>query len=193
MSGGPEADQRGRIVRPSGRRPAVVGIAVAAVVLTVAGCSHGLPLGPAPIPAPVPRHLATAIVLQIVRSQPSSPAGSCPAGSAKLPDPADNFPGSDQCYRKTGTPLTITSAAVVQGQTGPASYGLRIMLPAAQAAALRATTRQAYQSRDQIAVIIAGKTWSAPYVTAPFGGGFAVPAQSANQARRLLRTLIPST
>jgi hypothetical protein len=186
--------QRGRIVRRSGRCPAGAGIALAALVLTVAGCSQALPLGPAPA---AQHHLATEIVLQIVRGQPPSSAGSCAAGSAKLPQAAAEFPGSGQCYRKTGRPLTITSGAVTYFQQPamnqqPANYGLVITVPAADRAALLAITTQAYHSRDPLAIIVAGKTWGVPNVAGPFTGRFEIPAQSANQALQLQRTLVPS-
>jgi hypothetical protein len=132
-----------------------------------------------------------------VLAQPSSPAGSCPAGSARLPPAAEEFPGSGQCYRRLGKPLTITSAAVrylQQPATNqlPANYGLGIRVPAADRAALTAITTKAYQSRDPLAIIVAGKTWGAPNVVGPFTGQFEIPAKSANQALQLQRTLIPS-
>jgi hypothetical protein len=181
-------------VRRSVRRPAGAGIALAAISLTVAACSQALPLGQAPA---TQHHLTSAIVLQIVVSQPSSPAGSCPAGTAKLPPAAEQFPGSGQCYRRLGKPLTITSAAVRYLQEPaanqqPANYGLAITVPAPDRAALTAITTKAYHSRDPIATIVAGKTWSVPNVAGPFTGGFEIPAQSADQALQLQRTLIPS-
>jgi len=132
-----------------------------------------------------------------VLSQPSSAAGSCPAGSAKLPPAAEEFPGSGQCYRRIGKPLTITSAAVTYlRQPGanqqPASYGLAITVPAADRQALMAITTTADHSRDPLAIIAAGKTWGIPNVDAPFTGQFEIPAQNANQALQLQRTLIPS-
>jgi hypothetical protein len=184
----------GCLVRRSGRRPAGAGIALATVALTVAGCSQALPLGP----APATQHLlASAIALQIVLSQPSSPAGSCPAGSARLPRATQDFPGSGQCYRRLGKPLTITSAAVTYVQQPaanqqPANYGLMITVPAADRAALIAITTKAYHSRDPVAIIAAGKTWGIPHVAGPFTGRFEIPAQSAKQALQLQRTLIPS-
>ncbi len=121
------------------------------------------------------------IVLQIVVSQPLSAAGSCPAGSATLPPAAEEFPGSGQCYRRQ-------PAANQQ----PANYGLGITVPAADRTALTAITTKAYRSRDSIATIVAGKTWSVANVPGPFTGQFEIPAQSANQALQLQRTLIPS-
>ncbi len=136
-------------------------------------------------------------MLQIVVSQPSSPAGSCPAGSARLPRVAEEFPGSGQCYRPLGKPLAITSAAVRYLQQPaanqqPANYGLAITVPAADRTALTAITIKAYRSRDSIATIVAGKTWSVAYVEAPFTGRFEIPAQGADQALQLQRALIPS-
>jgi hypothetical protein len=129
----------------------------------VAGCSQALPIGPAPA---TQHHLASAVVLQIVLSRPSSPAGGCSAGSARLPRAAEDFPGSGQCYRRIGRPLTITSAAVAYVQQPaanqqPASYGLAITVPAA------------------------GKTWGVPNVGGPFTGRFEIPAQNAKQALQL--------
>jgi hypothetical protein len=176
------------IARRSGSRPAGVGIAVAAVSLIVAGCSQALPLGPAPA---AQHHLASAIVLQIVTAQAAPQTGNCPAGSAKLPPAAQEFPGSGQCYRRLGEPLTITSAAVRYLQQ-PANYGLAIIVPAKERAALTAITTTAYRDRDQLATTVADKTWSVANVESPFTGQFEIPAQSANQALQLQRTLIPS-
>lgn len=183
------------MVRRSGRSLAGAGIALAVVALTVAGCSHALPLGQAPDGR---HHLNSAIVLQIVVSQPSSAAGSCPSGSARLPKAAWQFPGSGQCYRRLGKPLTITSAAVRYLQQPaanqqPANYGLGISVPAADRAAVMAITTRAYHSRDELATIVAGKTWGVANVEGPFTGQFEIPARNANQALQLQRTLIPST
>ena len=181
-------------MRRSGRSPAGAGIALATITLAIAGCSHALPLGPAPA---AQHHLASAIVLQIVLSQPSSPAGRCPAGAARLPRAARAFPGSGQCYRRIGKPLTVTSAAVTYLQQPaanqqPANYGLAITVPAADRAALMAITTKAYHSHDPVAIITAGKTWGIPNVAVPFTDRFEIPAQSAKQALQLQRTLTPS-
>ena len=186
--------QGGSTVRRSGKRPASAGMALAAVALTVAGCSHALPLGTAPAGQ---HHLSSAIVLQIVLSQPSTPAGSCPAGSARLPKAAEQIPGSGQCYRRLGKPLTITSAAVAyhpQPATNqqPANYGLGITVAAADKAALMAITTKAYHSHDLIAIMAAGKTWGISNVLSPITGRLEIPAQNAKQALQLQRTLIPS-
>lgn len=101
------------------QRPAVASVgagialslaALAALALTCAGCSHILPLGPAPA---APRHLGSAVTLQLVLIQPPSPAGGCPAGFAAFSAPFADYPQvPDACYRKTGKPVTITTAAV---------------------------------------------------------------------------------
>ena len=181
-------------MRRSGKRLASAGTALAAVALTMAGCSHALPVGPTPARQ---HHLNSAIVLQIVLSQPSTPAGSCTTGSARLPKAAEQFPGSGQCYRRIGKPLTITSAAVTYLQQPaatqqPANYGLAITVPAADNAALMAITTKAYHSHDPLAIIAAGQTWGVPNVAGPFTGRFEVPAQNAKQALQLQHTLIPS-
>jgi preprotein translocase subunit SecD len=167
-------------------------------VLTGAGCSQALPLGPAPA---AQHHLATAIVLQTVRSQPSL-AGTCPAGYTTLPGPGADNPnapdGPTGCYRKTGTPVTITSAAVTYfrqpaSNQQPANYGVSITVPAAGRAALPAITTKAHHSGDSLATIVGGKTWSIAGIGGPFTSGqFEIPADSAKQALQLMRMLIPS-
>lgn len=186
--------QGGAAVRRSGKRLASAGVALVAAALTAAGCSQALPLGPTQA---AQRHLASAIVLQIVLSQPSTSAGNCPAGSARLPRAAQEFPGGARCYSRIGKPLTITSAAVTYLQQPaanqqPANYGLAITVPAADKAALTAITTRAYHSHDPIAIIAAGQTWGIPNVVGPFTDRFEIPAQNAKQALQLQRTLIPS-
>jgi hypothetical protein len=192
----PAMTRRGeRIARGPGRRPAGAGIAVAALALTCAGCSHILPLGPAP---PAPRHLASAVTLQLVLSQPPSPAGGCPAGYTTLSAPFTDYPEvPDACYHDLGQPVTVTSAAVTMayqpaaGQQ-PALYGLNLTLSADQAAALTAITTKAFDTRNQMAVSIAGKTWGVFMTAEPFTNGqFGILVQSENQALQLQRILIP--
>src|SRR5262252_10170830 len=124
---------------PFHRRPrqssVLASVIAAGLMLTVASCSHITPIGPAAT-SPQPRHLRSPFVLEAVRIQPSSPAGGCPAGSVSLSG------GPGQCYRKLGTPVTITSAAVSShlptpppGQKTP-QYGFVITVPADDQAAL---------------------------------------------------------
>ena len=117
-------------------------LAAAGLVLGVAGCSHITPLGPDPAPVSLPpaRDLGSPITMQVMRSQPPTVTGRCPAGSVALfgsepnvlrtavaaPLPAQPVQGSTPtptatpaappagvaCYLPVGTPVTITSAAV---------------------------------------------------------------------------------
>jgi hypothetical protein len=175
---------------PLQRRSSVLASVLAAgLMLTVASCtSHLTPLGPTP---PQPRHLGAPIILQVMRSQPATAAGRCPAGYAAL-----SAPGSaGTCYRKLGTPVTITSAAVssVSSHGQPASYGFIVAVPTANVAAVTAVIKQAYDSRGALAVNIDGKTWSAPKVLQPFSGRqFQVGLPSRTQALQLYRILVPS-
>ena len=74
----------------------------------------------------------------------------------------------------------------------PALYGLNFTLPAAEAAALTAITTTAFDSRDQLAISTAAKTWGVTLTAAPFTNGqFGILVQSENQAFQLQRILIP--
>jgi hypothetical protein len=187
--------RRGRIARGPGRRPAGAGLAVAALALACAGCSQILPLGPAP---PAPRHLASAVILQLVLSQPRAPAGPCPVGYTTLSTPFTDYPEvPDACYRNLGKPVTFTTAAVTMAyqpatSQQPALYGLNFTLSAAGAAALTAITTKAFDTRDQMAVSTAGKTWGVFMTAGPFTNGqFGILVQSENQALQLQHILIP--
>jgi hypothetical protein len=116
-------------------------LATAGLVLTAAGCSHLTPLGPDPAPVNLPpaRHLGSPIIVQVLRSQPPTATGQCPAGSVDLFGLQPNVaraavvhsrpvqgstatpapiatpttpPVGVACYRPVGTPVTITSGAV---------------------------------------------------------------------------------
>jgi hypothetical protein len=191
-------------VRRIGWRPAGAGVALAVLALIVAGCSQVLPLGPAPVSS----HLATAIALQPVLSQPRKPAGGCapgytalsgsdfPLAAAPVAAPANAAPGL--CYRKTGQPATFTSAAVslYQQPAGPhgqpAVYLLRIALPAGEGPPLTAISTKAFDSRDQLATIVAGKIWNISEVVQPFiNGQFEIALPTKSQALQLQRILLP--
>ena len=121
------------------RPPSVLAsvLGAAGFVLAVAGCTgHITPLGPdAAATMPPPRHLGSPIIVQVMRSQPPTAAGGCPAGWVAESPPGGPVlraagpvhsrrvrPGSTPtppappapmpCYRPAGTPVTITSAAV---------------------------------------------------------------------------------
>jgi hypothetical protein len=195
--------------------PVLAGVlAAAGLVLAVASCTgHITPLGPDQAAAmPQPHHLRSPIIMQDMRTQGlagrvGQPVG-CPAGWVML---------SGQCYRKTGTPVTITSAAVSpvfsfrpptppgQQQAAPVQYGFSITVPAADVPALAAVlpmapgapgppTARAVTSATPIpAISVAGRTWILLGYSAPSAGrGFEVTLPSRNQALQLHRILVPS-
>jgi hypothetical protein len=199
------------------RPPSVLAsvLAAAGIVLAVAGCSHIAPLGPdAAANLPQPHHLRSPFVLEAMRVQPPTPAGGCQAGYTALPgaNPVavagrphrahlDGALVVSQCYRKTGTPVTITSAAVSPvslqkpppGQKAPNQYDFVITLPAADVPALTAVTTTAYHARGALAISVAGKTWALPMVAGPFiGPQLQIPMPSRNQALQLQRSLASS-
>jgi len=68
-------------------------LAAAALILTAAGCSHILPLGPdAAATMPPPRHLGSPIIVQVMRVQPPTATGGCPAGWSAVSLPAGGGP-----------------------------------------------------------------------------------------------------
>jgi hypothetical protein len=71
-------------------------LAAASLVLAVGGCSSIAPLGqdPPPVNLPSARDLGSPISMQIMRSQPPSPTGKCPAGSIALFGSEPNVPRS---------------------------------------------------------------------------------------------------
>ena len=196
---------------PIRRPPRVLAsvLAAAGIAVAIASCSHLAPLGP-DASLPQPHHLRSPFVLEAMRVQPPTPAGGCPAGYTALPGNNPTIPGPasssgiTQCYRKTGTPVTITSAAVSPvspvsapkpppGQKAPVQYGFVITLPAADIPALTAVTTTAYHARGALAISIAGKTWALPPVGGPFRGPqFQIPMPSRNQALQIQRMLAPS-
>ena len=188
------------------RRPAIAAATLAAgLMLTIAGCAgHLTPLGPyqSPAPMPLPRHLGSPLIVQVMRSQPVPPAGTCPAGWATAPAP----PGGAllPCFHPAGTPVTITSASVspVAQQpppppghpAGPTQYGFKVGVPSADVAAVTAAIRQAYNSRDALGISAAGRIWQAPQVAGPFAGQqLYIALPSMNLARQLYRILVPAS
>jgi hypothetical protein len=192
-------------------------LAAAGVVLAVASCTgHITPLGPDQAATmPQPHHLRSPLILQDMRTQALiPPPGGCPAGWVTL----SGGPGQPgQCYRKTGTPVTITSAAVSpvfsfrpptppgQQQAPPVQYGFSITVPAADVPALAAVlptapgppgppTASAVTSATPIPTIsVAGRTWILLGYGAPSASGeFDVTLPSRNQALQLQRMLAAS-
>ena len=176
-------------------RPSSILASVLAVglMLTVASCSHITPIGPGAT-MPQPRHLRSPFVLEAVRVQPSSPGGGCPAGSVSLSG------GPGQCYRKLGTPVTITSAAVSSHLPTPppgqktSQYGFIITVPAAKQAALTAVTTTAANAHGYLSISVAGRTWLLPRVVRPFTSPhFEVTFPNRNQVLQLQRMLAASS
>jgi hypothetical protein len=175
-------------------------LAGAGIVLAVASCSHLAPIGPdTSATMPPTRHLGSPIILQVMRTQPATAAGKCPAGYVAL-----SAPGSaGTCYHNIGTPVTITSAAISPvfmnrptpppGQAaGPAQCGFSITMPAADVAVVTALVKQAYDARGAVALSVGGKTWEAPQVDQPFPGQrLEISLPSKNQALRVYRMLVP--
>jgi hypothetical protein len=195
-------------------------LAAAGIVLAVASCTgHITPLGPGAT-TPHPHHLRSPLILEDMRTQGlagrvGQPVG-CPAGWVTL----SGRPGQPgQCYRKTGAPVTITSAAVSSvfsfrpppppgQQAEPVQYGFSITVPAADVPALTAVlptapgppgppgppTASAVTSATAIPTIsVAGRTWILLGYSTPFAGRqFDVTLPSRNQALQLQRMLAAS-
>ena len=70
-------------------------LAAAGIVLAVAGCAGQItPLGPNPAPVAMPpaRHLGSPIIVQVMRLQPATAAGRCPAEWIAVSLPAGGGP-----------------------------------------------------------------------------------------------------
>ena len=190
-------------------------LAAAGIALAIASCSHITPLGPDPAATMrQPHHLPSPLILQDMRTQGQvSPPGGCAAGWVTL----SGEPGQPgQCYRKTGTPVTITSAAVSPvvsfrpppppgQQAPPVQYGFSITVPAADVPALAAVlptgsgppgppSASAVSSATPIPTVsVAGRTWVLLGYAAPSAGGqFDVMLPSRNQALQLYHLLVPA-
>jgi hypothetical protein len=169
-------------------------LAAAGIAVAVASCGQITPLGPASAPTvSAPRHLASPIILQVMRSKPDTLQGKCPAGYVAL-----SAPGSaGTCYRSVGTPVTITSAGLSPvarqpSARGPAIYGFWVA-PNRDVAAVTALIARAYRSKDALGIIVAGKVWAAPQVAAPFSAQqMPIGLLSKSQAEQLYRLLVPS-
>lgn len=176
------------------RLPVLVSVLAAGLMLAAVSCtSHVTPLGP-DVSTPQPRHLGAPIILQVMRSHQPEAAGGCPAGwvAAMKPPGAAPMP----CYRPIGTPVTITSAAVWPVRPTPrsaASYGMTVVVPAADVSAVTAIIKHAYTTRDALGISVGGKLWEAPQVEQAFPGQqLQIAPFSENQALRLYRMLVPS-
>jgi hypothetical protein len=95
----------------------LTGALTAGLVLAIAGCSNIAPLGPDPAPSfPPARTLGSPISMQIMRSQPPTPAGTCPARSVDLVGLQPNVPrasvsSSRRSLIGTGSPAVPTATS----------------------------------------------------------------------------------
>jgi len=190
------------VQRPSSPGSILACVLAAGIVLSAAGCGHITPLGPdtgppAAPPHPVarpgpvlhpPQHLRSPFVLQAARIVPPTRAGGCPAGSTAL----SRAPGV--CYRKLGTPVTVTSASVSAVTTFPPAgrYGFVIALPAADLPAQKAITTTAADTHAGLDISAAGDTWLLPQVQRPFTGPLEIILPHRSQVLLLHRLLDPS-
>jgi hypothetical protein len=187
---------------------AAASVLAAGFMLTAASCSHLTPLGPDPAASmPQPHPLRSPFTLQDMSTQQLTPAGGCPAGSVTL----SGSPG--QCYRKTGTPLTITSAAFSAvssyqpppppgQQAVPVQYGFWITLPAADVPALTAVTGTASgpqgpptasAATSALTISVGGRTWVLlGFATRFTGREFEALLPTRDQALQLQRVLAPA-
>jgi hypothetical protein len=135
-----------------------------------------------------PQQLRSPFVLQAALIVPPTRAGGCPAGSTAL----SRVPGV--CYRKLGTPLTVTSASISALTTLPqvGRYGFLIQLPAADLPAQKAITTTATDTHAGLAISAAGETWLFPRVQRPFTGPLQIILPHRNQLLLLHRLLAPS-
>jgi hypothetical protein len=185
---------------PRRSRVLASGLAAAGILFAVASCDVA-PVGPTGNQTPTPRQAASGpplqivqlgspIILQVMRSQPAPASGRCAAGYVAL-----SAPGSaGTCYRKLGTPVTVSSGSIsaVLAQGHPASYGF--MVAPADVVAVTAAIKQAYDVRGALAVIVAGQTWQAPQVLQPFSGQqLQIFFPSKTEALQLHRILAPAS
>jgi hypothetical protein len=165
--------------RPPCPRSVLAGaLAAAGLVLAVAGCSNVTPLGPDPAPASLPpaRDLGSPIIVQVMRSQPPTPNGECPAGSVALFGLEPNVPlvavASPRIVQpgtgSTATPApTATPTAPLPSPVGVACY-LPVGRPVTitSAAVSSVTTYRHQQGPASYGFVVAFPTTDVPALTA---------------------------
>lgn len=174
--------------------PAAVSVLAAGLMLAIAGCSGLTPLGPDPAATlPQPHQLRSPLVLHAMLVQQPTLAGGCASGYVAFAG------GLGQCYRMTGTPVTITSAAVspvspvASAVQAPTMYQFVVTLSLAEAPELTAVTTTAYEAQGALGITVAGQTWAQGKVAGPFRGlQFQIFLPDRNQALQLQRTLAVS-
>ena len=110
------------VQRPTRPLPVLASaLATAGLMLAAAGCSTITPLGPDPALASLPpaRDLGSPIIIQVMRSQPATPAGQCPAGSSRSSGPNPACRGS----------RWVREAVPVPGSTATPARPPRLRLP----------------------------------------------------------------
>jgi hypothetical protein len=151
-------------------------LAAAGAVLTVASCSHLTPLGPAPAPVNLPpaRQLGSPISMQVMRGQPPTVTGQCPAGSVNLIGLEPNVPRAAAAASRPvqeGTGSTATPAATPA--TPPAApVGVACYRPAGRpvtitsAAVSSVTTNRNQPGPASYAFVVAFPAADVPALTA---------------------------
>ena len=117
--------------RPPGPLSVLVGaLAAAGLILAAAGCSNVTPLGPEPSPVSLPpaRPLGSPISVQVMRSQPPTPTGRCPAGSVALYGSEPNVPRAAVATSRP-VPVGAGSTAAAPPATPSAAAAGRSVLP----------------------------------------------------------------
>jgi hypothetical protein len=198
-------------LRLSPRPVAVLASVLASgLMLTVASCAHVTPLGPDPAATIPPTHpLRSPLVLQAVSVELSTTAGGCPSGWVAISG------GPGQCYRYTGKPVTVSSAAVSpvttfqpptpQGQQPvPVQYGFSITLPAADVPAVTAVIPAGPDTQggppvatsgpgSDFVISVAGRTWVPIGFSPPSPNRqFHVFLSARNEAVQLRQALVPA-
>lgn len=152
------------------------GLTAVGLILAVAGCSQVTPLGPAPAPASLPpaRDLGSPIIMQIMRSQPPTPTGGCPAGSIALFGSEPNVPRAavaSQRRVQVGTGSTATPTRTPATRPAPAA-GVACYRPAGtpvtitSAAVSSVTTNQNQPGTAWYGFVVAFPAADVPALTA---------------------------
>jgi hypothetical protein len=174
-------------LRQLARLAVLLGLAIGVIALAAVGrMNSAVTLGSQ---QPRPSQAASAIIVQPMVSRPRTPAGGCPAGYAQISVPGVDHSGL--CFRQDGTPVAFTSAEVTWDPLD-GGYQFIFTLPASEAAALKAVTTTAYDSRGFTDITVGGKTWELSRVPAPLANGqLAIQIPDKNTALQLQRILVP--
>jgi hypothetical protein len=139
-------------------------------------------------------------VLQEVLTKPGTPAGKCPAGYTAVTGPvtsaAGTTPSAALCSRPLGQPATFGDAAISLSpqNNNSGGYQLLVTLPRADVPALTAITTKAVEAKSQLAIIVAGQTWTIPVAEAPLTAGqFIIALPTKTLAQQLQHILTPPT